>query len=447
MKKYIRTYIPRRILNLRHLYYAWKGAREYGYPSKELIVIGITGTSGKSSTAFLLRQLLEAAGLAVGSLSTIDFYIAGKQQWNDQKMTMLGKMQVQQYLRKMVEHHCDVAIVETTSEGYLQHRHRFIAYDGIVLTNLYPEHIDSHGSFENYKAAKLGIFSYVSHLSRKILAGKQVPRFCVVNAANEYANEFLQFAFDSSYLFARNDQVLYVEKKLLDDGMPLLLAKDVEVRKNGLHFDLDTMAINSRLFGEHNVSNILAALGVCQALNIDIHQVIAKLGEIAGIPGRIEFLPQAEKHGYQAIVDYAFEPKAMEQLYSVVRLLNPTRVIHVLGSTGGGRDIERRFTVGTMVGQRADIIVVTDEDPYDDDPETIMKDVASAVRKTGKKDNETLFQIVSRKEAIEKAVSLAQPGDIILVTGKGSEQAMVVKGSLIPWDDRSVLRAAIIARE
>ena len=133
----------------------------------------------------------------------------------------------------------------------------------------------------------------------------------------------------------------------------------------------------------------------------------------------------------------------MAKLYDILPLFTPKQIIDVLGATGGGRDIERRFTVGKFVGEKADIVIVTDEDPYDDDPREIMDDVASAVRKTGKKDNETLYIIEKRDEAIVKAITLAKEGDLVVITGKGSEQAMVVKGELIPWDDRSIARKAI----
>lgn len=436
--------LPKSVLNIRHFFFAWWGAVLYRHPSRELIVIGITGTSGKSSTAFILRTLLEEAGLKVGSLSTIDFYIAGEQQWNDQKMTMLGKMQVQRYLRDMVHAGCDVAIVETTSEGYIQHRHRFISYDAMVLTNLYPEHIDSHGSFEKYMAAKQGIVSYVASLPKKYIKGKEVPRFCVLNAAVPHIESFFSDTFPHTYFFARNDEELFVDTALLSHpGNTMLLAKDTHIDIQGLHFLCNGLAVSAQLYGDHNVSNILAAFGVCLGLHIPLEQIYKGLARIHGIPGRIEFIEDAVPYGFQVIVDYAFEPKAMQRLYDVVSFLAPKRIIHVFGSTGGGRDIERRFTVGRMVGERATIAIVTDEDPYDDDPLLIMNDVAKALRDVGKQDQQDLFIIEDRKQAIEKAVSLAQPGDIVLITGKGSEQAMVVKGNLVPWDDRTAVRGAL----
>lgn len=436
-----KKYLPKSIRNLKHLYYAWYGALEYHHPADCLLVIGITGTSGKSSTTYFLRQILEQSGFKVGSLSTIDFYINGELKLNDQKMTMLGKMQIQKYLREMVNKDCDIAIVETTSEGVVQHRHRFINYDIAMLTNLYPEHIESHGSFKNYKGAKLSFFKYISKLPRKNVQGTQrrwtgaralkpkiqtlfpttIPKIAVVNGDNEYADEFLQYSFDEKIKFESTNANIVTDK-------------------NGLHFVWNGTSFHAPLYGEHNVMNILAALTVAKRLHISDAQLKTAVQNLTGPEGRLEFIKEAEAKGFQVIVDYAFEPVAMQKLYDVVKLLAPKRIIHVFGGTGGGRDVSRRFTVGSYVGERADICIITDEDPYDDEPMSIINDVASAVQKTGKVEGQNLFKILDRKEAIEKALQLAQAGDIVLITGKGSEQGMVVKGKIVPWDDRKIVR-------
>ena len=448
VKRCIKQLIPKNILNIRHLFYAYVGMVWYRHPSSQLIVIGITGTSGKSSTTYLLRRLLEAAGHRVGSLSTIDFYINGKQYWNDQKMTMLGKMQVQKYLRMMVDAGCTIAIVETTSEGFLQHRHRGIWYDAMLLTNLYPEHLESHGGFDNYKAAKKGIFSYVASLPQKMVNGKVIPRFSVVNAANTYAQEFLSISFPHTYLFALNDQELFVDtKELARQHVSLLLAKNVSCNARGISFTIDDHSVQSKLYGDHNVANLLAGFAVLKGLSITIESIIPVIADVCSIPGRIEWIQEAEQYQFQVIVDYAFEPEAMKKLYDVIDMVSPKRVIHVLGSTGGGRDKERRFSVGAMVGEKADVVIVTNEDPYDDDPLSIMQDVASAVRNTGKHTDDSLLLEIDRRKAIYQALSMATPGDIVVITGKGSEQAMVVKGQLLPWDDRQVVRDGLSLRK
>ncbi len=430
--------IPARILNLRHLWYAWLGSVVYGHPSEHLLVIGVTGTSGKSSTIYFLRQMLEQAGFVVGSLSTIDFYIAGQDTLNDQKMTMLGKMQIQKYLREMVDKKCDIAIVETTSEGAVQYRHRFVNYDMMILTNLYPEHIESHGSFENYKAAKLGIFQYVSGSKRKQLTQlkNKVPKTAIVNQDVDSASDFLEFNFDQKMTFGQ-DEHTSVGVKDIDQTF---VATDVHSDGSGLTFSVQGHIFHAPLFGEHHASNIAAAIAGMHAVEVDWSLLQQAVSRLKPPPGRIEFIQEAEIHHFQVIVDYAFEPIAMEKLYTVVTVLQPKRVIHVFGSTGGGRDISRRFTVGEFIGSRADICVVTDEDPYDDDPLEIIRDVAAAVEKAGKQKGKDLHIIPDRGDAIRYALDVAQPGDLIVVTGKGSEQGIVRKGRLVPWDDRKIVR-------
>jgi UDP-N-acetylmuramoyl-L-alanyl-D-glutamate--2,6-diaminopimelate ligase len=435
-KQIIKKILPKKVYNLKHLFFAWRGAKQYDNPSEELMLIGITGTSGKSSTAYFLRQILEQAGYRVGSLSTIDFYVAGECKLNDQKMTMLGRSQIQKYLREMVDKKCDIAIVETTSEGFVQYRHCFINYDMIMLTNLYPEHIDSHGSFENYKAAKLGIFEYVSKCKRKKLPNTKlkaleaaccddIEKSAIVNATSEYASEFLQYNFERKYSFGDDIQNILSDEK-------------------GLHFEIAGKKFDAPLYGEHNIFNIAAALTAAYALGISLSDAQVAVANLKGPEGRLETVSEAEVYGFQVIVDYAFEPVAMQKLYAVVEKIQPKRIIHVFGSTGGGRDKARRFILGEYIGTRADICIVTDEDPYDDEPMEIIRDVAGAVEKTGKENGKNLFQILDRKQAIEKAVALSEPGDLLLVTGKGSEQKMVVKNNvMIPWDDRKIVREAI----
>ena len=435
-----------------HWYYAWWGAKKYHHPSEELLVVGVTGTSGKSSTVSLLRQLLEAAGFVVGSLSTIDFSIAGENKLNNQKMTMLGRAQTQQYLREMVHKGCQIAIVENTSEGSVQHRFRFTNYDFIAFTNLYPEHIESHGSFENYKAAKLRIFEYIAKYKRKNIKDikikipgweETVPKMAILNANSEHVNDFSQFPFDEVSFFSRSDKKMYIDDKEKNN---LLSVENIRSNKEGLAFTLHGKEIQTKMYGEYNVMNIVAAVSIARVLKIDWDILINTVQKFQGVPGRIEFIPEAEEKNFQVIVDYAFEPVAMKALYDVVQLISPKRIIHVFGSTGGGRDKERRFTVGKFVAENANICIITDEDPYDDNPQDIINDVARACTQAGKVEGKDLFKMVERGKAIEEAIMMAGEGDLVLVTGKGSEQAMVVKGELVPWDDRDVVRSAISKR-
>lgn len=455
LKSAIKNLLPKKLRNLRHWFYPWYGAMKYHHPSEEMLVIGVTGTSGKSSAIHFLRQMLESAGYKVGSLSTVDFYIAGEQKLNDKKMTMLGKMEIQRYLRQMADTGCQIAIIETTSEGYLQYRNRFINYDMMILTNLYPEHIESHGGFENYKKAKLGIFEYTANHKSKIINLKSIEKIAIVNGNSEYCKEFLDFGFDKKILFWREDQRKYYSDlssfgSAQDMPIPYLLsATNVEVDKNGLQFKIGERTFTPNLFGEHNVMNIMAAISVLRALDVSWSIIEKAVDELKSPPGRIEFIPESEKKGFKVIVDYAFEPVALSALYQVADLLKPirqahgkpARIIHVCGSTGGGRDKARRKPIGKLVGEKADIFIVTDEDPYDEDPMEIIKTVSAGAQEVGKKLGKDLFEILDRREAIKKAIEMARAGDLILITGKGSEQAMCVGGGkMVAWDDREIVR-------
>lgn len=409
----------------------------YKYPSDELLVIGITGTSGKSSTVYYLRQALESVGYTVGSLSTIDFHIAGTNKLNDQKMTMLGKTKIQKYVREMVDAGCDVAIIETTSEGRVQHRHRFINYDMMVLTNLYPEHIASHGSFEAYMQAKIDLFAYTAAQKRKRLDEKEIPKTALINTDHEefdLLDKCGGFGFEHVYEFSAYkdgtakkdttwiaDDVFYMTKTGDNESDPLF-----------------TRAINNN----HDEINRSIALSVVTILGGDADVAEEKVATCSTPPGRVEYIEEANEYGFTCIVDYAFEPVAISALYATVAKHDPKCIIHVAGSTGGGRDASTEKA--KLIAAHADIAIVTNEDPYDDDPMKIINAMADAMVEHGKVDNESLFRIEDRRDAIDKAIELAAPGDVVLVTGKGSEQAMVVKGGKkIPWDDRTEVRLAL----
>lgn len=427
IRRTLKNAIPRSVRDLRHFWFAFWGAVKYNHPSKELIVIGVTGTSGKSSVCFFLRQALEACGYTVGSLSTLEFYVAGEQKLNDRKMTMLGKMEIQRYLRKMVQSGCDVAIIETTSEGFLQYRHRFISYDMMILTNLYPEHLRAHGGFENYKKAKLDIFEYVATLSN-VKKDKAIPRTAIINADCDYADEFRTIEFDKALTYGTANE---------SD----IMARDMVAHADGVSFSIHNHTFNPHIFGIHNIENILAVISACRSLDLPWAQIEDAINSIVPAPGRIEHIKESQKRGFHVIVDYAFEPVALQKLYDVVDMLSPKKIIHVTGNTGGGRD--KPDKKAAVIAQNADIVIVTNEDPYDDDPQTIIDEMHDCLIQSGAAED-AIERISNRKRAIEHALSLAKKGDIVLITGKGSEQKMcVANGVMIDWDDRVVVRSLL----
>ena len=502
IKKIIPKSLFRKIQPGYHLVMNWLAGVWYGFPSEKLIVVGITGTTGKTTTVFMLAKLLQNAGLKVGYTSTAMFGDGEKEWLNDKKMTMLGRFFTQRMLRQMVKNKCQVAIVETTSEGIVQNRHRFINYDIVEFTGLYPEHIDSHGSFENYKRAKLKLVEHLEKCSQKdlgfkiydlrdikeseneqspafppehavliragraerserkaelsrptrssgqIASGNIISKTVIVNLDDKYAGEFLRagdgverkmgFTANSKQGTVNNKQRTVNGERLVEK----VVYKFLEMNKIGTKFRLEDEEVQLKILGEFNALNATAAGSVGKALGLNNQSIKKGLESIKGLPGRLERIDEGQD--FTVMVDYAFEPVAVEKLYETVAVLKPNKIIHVLGSTGGGRDVDRRAKLGKLAGERADYVIVTNEDPYDDDPLEIIKMVAEGAEKAGKMKDKNLFLIKDRKKAIRKAISLAGENDLVLITGKGSEQAIAgPNGKLIPWDDRKVAREVI----
>ena len=457
----IKKIIPKYVFNFFQPYYhfimSFIAALWYRFPSNDLIVIGITGTTGKTTSTYLLAQILKSCGLKVGYTSTAMFSDGNKEWLNDKKMTMLGRFFTQSLLRDMVKNGCQYAIVETTSEGIIQSRHKFINYDTIIFTGLYPEHIESHGGFENYKQAKGLLFAHLEKCKQKysdnkknILRGlsdgqkinsKKVKKTIIVNGDDEHADYFLRFWAEVKYqIKSKKFEVKSVTDKLIEHKVENVLINKVKIEKGIIKFNLDPVYdFELSLLGDFNILN--SSFGLVVAYNEQLKMVNVKnaLKNITGIPGRLERVNLGQD--FHIIVDYAFEPNALRKLFKVIKSsLNYNRIIHVVGSAGGGRDSARRPLLGQISANNANVTIVTNEDPYDEDPAKIISEVASGTKKAGKKEGDNLFSIIDRRQAISKAISFAKKGDLVVVTGKGCEQAICVEnGKVIPWDDRKVI--------
>jgi UDP-N-acetylmuramoyl-L-alanyl-D-glutamate--2,6-diaminopimelate ligase len=431
MLSLLRRLTPKYIIHLYHRLFADLANTWYRSPSEKMIVIGVTGTSGKSTVVYLIAKMLERAGYRVGVASTIFFKVDQREWLNDKKMTMVGRFQLQGLLSDMVKANCQYAIVETTSEGIVQYRHRHVAYDTLVFTNLYPEHIESHGSFENYKNAKLTIFKELINQPRKTIAGQKIKKTVIANVDDEHAADFLSFPADEKIGFSLGVPVTEADK--------MITAKNEAVTAEGIAFAVDAQPFVLQLLGRHSIYNALTAIAVGQSQGLSLPSIATALGAIPNVPGRIEFIREGQP--FTIIVDYAFEPVAMLRLYETIAQLPHRKIIHVFGASGGGRDADRRPKLGKLAGEQADLIILTQDDPYDDDLEQITDQVAAGAIGVGKIVDRSLLKILDRREAIQKALSLAKSQDIVVITGKGSEQVMAVKkGRKIPWDDRQVVR-------
>ncbi len=420
MKRLLRSVLPRSAIRAYHFLCAWVGAVWYRFPSRRLLVVGITGTSGKSSTIFFVRQILEALGQRACALSTIEFALPSGRTLNDKKMTMLGRFFIQRFLRRAVRERCDVALIETTSEGVVQHRHRGIAYDVAVLTNLYPEHIEAHGGFEPYVRAKLDLFW-------------RLPRsgIAVINRDDALANR-VSAACRSAVAWYGRDGIEYKKH-----AWPI---RNYNSGDFGIMFDVKGHQIRSSLQGDVNADNIRAAVAAALALRVPLDAISRGIAGVKEIPGRMQIIQQKP---FRVIVDYAHTPDSLERIYASVadkkNKIQGSRLICVLGSAGGGRDIWKRPEFGKIAARNCREIIVTNEDPFDESPENIMEEIVAGARSEGRTAH--IERTGDRREAIRRALSFARNNDAVIITGKGNETFIrAARGEKIPWNDEQVVR-------
>lgn len=412
MEKLLRTtekYIPKKLYKFFQPYYhlllAVVGTTIYRKPSRHLFVIGVTGTKGKSSTVEFVNAVLEASGKKTAILSTIRFKIGNHNTPNKYKMTMPGRFFTQKFLSDAKREGCDYAIIEMTSEGARFFRHFGVELDALIFTNLSPEHIESHGSFEKYKKAKL---SLVKHLARS----KKPNRLSIANIDNKYGFSFLIHTVDKNLGYSLRDIQITHE----DEISSTIIYKDTE--------------ITIPLPGRFNISNTLAALTLGSELGISVDTMKHGIESLKQIRGRVERVECGQD--FTVIVDYAHTDDSLRNLYSA---FSSSRKIAVLGSTGGGRDAWKRPVLGKIADENCDEVIITDEDPYDEDPMKIINEVASGVTR------HTPHRIIDRREAIRFALSQARTGDVVLITGKGTDPyIMGPNGTKEIWDDATVAK-------
>ncbi len=404
-----RKIIPEKIFKALQPIYHWLmaflAAVIYRFPSRKIFVVGVVGTKGKTSTIEIISAILEEAGYKTALTSSLRFKTNKESQKNEYKMTMPGRFFMQKFLRKAVKEKCQYAILEMTSEGAVQHRHKFIKLNALIFTNLAPEHIEAHGSFENYREAKLKYF-------KALEKSKEKRRIIIINEDDQNAGRFLNFDIP--------EKIKYGLKNL----------KSYTLLKDGVEFEIDNIKIKSKLCGEFNLYNILAAISFCKSQNIGVETIKIAVEKFKGIEGRMEEINEGQD--FKIIVDYAHTPDSLEKVYEVFQ---NSKKICVLGSAGGGRDKWKRPEMGKIASKHCDQIILTNEDPYDEDPRAIVEEVKGGIS-SGRCEI-----IMDRGEAIKKALSYAKTGDAVIITGKGAEPwLMGPKGTKIKWDDREVVR-------
>jgi len=448
MKFFLKNIVPQPVFDLYYKALEYAAAFWYGFPSRKMIVIGITGTKGKSTVVRLTSYILEQAGFKTGWTSSIDFKSREKIEPNNTKMTMIGRFAMQKLLSRMAEAGCRYAIIETSSEGLAQFRHIGIDYDIAVLTNLSPEHIERHRGFANYKAAKQMLFASLAKSFRKKINGYEVKKNIIASIADKYADDFLKFKADEKFGYAISEKEI-TNKIKLDEN---IFADQINTTLYGTDFLLQApqgaVKIQSRLLGIFNVENMLAAVSIALSQGIDLEVVKRALDSFESIAGRMERITAPA--GFTIFIDYAHEPKSLESVYQFCRSLVPKesdkKLICVLGAAGGGRDKWKRPVMGELAARYCDQIILTNEDPYDELPEKIIDEIESGSSKIRNSKFE-IRKIIDREKAIGEALTLAGSGDIIILTGKGSERCIMgPNNSKIPWNEKEVVEKLLNSR-
>lgn len=406
---------------LYHKILAVLAAVYYRFPSRYLHVIGVTGTKGKTTTTNLITAILTEAGYKVGMTSTINFQVGTLRWSNTTKITTLGPFFLQKMLRQMVDQGCSHAILEVSSHALLQNRVWGINFDTAVFTNIGEDHLDYHGGFENYLRAKGMMFARLNRSARKA----RVQKVSVLNVDDPNFAYFDQYLADQKYTYSLKSGTVYAtDLQLLPTGSKFVL-----------HVPNNKIDIQFKLPGNFNVYNALAAATVALSNNINVNVIKAALEKASAIPGRFEAIECGQK--YNIIVDYAHTVDSLASLLSLYKNLTRGKLYVVFGATGGGRDKAKRPKMGAAADKYADYIIVTDDDPYDDDEWQIIENVCAGIKR---EEGDRLWKIPSRLEAIKLALTLANEGDCVIIAGKGAEEVQMIGGQVVPWDDRVVVR-------
>lgn len=438
MKKLISKIFPQSLKNKGHKFEARFAAFKNGYPASKIKVIGVTGTKGKTSVCSMIASILDAAGRKNAMETTINTKIGDKIVPHTEKSRWVSTPPsgvIQSFLKKAVAEKCEYVILETTSQAIDQNRIYGIKFDVLVYTNLSHDHLDYHKTRENYLEAKL-----------KVFRDNPESKF-VINMDDLNWNKF--------YSLPSAEKFLYSIKKPIDHGAVArkILTSPDKVTFTAAH-DNGQNIINLKIPGLFNVQNALAAYCTGLALKIDPEKIKAGLEKIELISGRMESVKVSKNQDFSVIVDYAHNPDSLKNVYETVRdgMKNTGgRMIAVLGATGR-RDKTKRPLMGALSGHFADLVIFTNEDPYDEDPEKIIEEVAEGIHSGSKKKHQwrlhrNYWKVLDREQAIAKAIREAEKNDVVVITGKGAEEVMAVGiDKFIPFSDRKIAKQELEKR-
>jgi UDP-N-acetylmuramoyl-L-alanyl-D-glutamate--2,6-diaminopimelate ligase len=397
-----------------------------------LTVIGITGTDGKTTTSNLVYQILLSAGKRAGILSTLNAVIGNEVLDTGFHVTTPEAPDVQRYLARMVVAGLTHVVIESTSHGLAQHRVTGCEFDIGIVTNITHEHLDYHGSYEAYRAAKARLFT---ELANTIEKSQGNPRLAVLNKD------------DQSYDYLRNVTTVRQVSYGLQPGADIW-AEEINQDVTGLHYIVRGPDINfpidSSLVGDYNVSNCLAAIAATAiGLEIPSKAIQAGVAALRDVPGRMERIELGQD--FLGIVDFAHTPNALRVTLETARQMTTGRVLVVFGSAGL-RDRQKRRMMAEISAQLADVTILTAEDPRTESLEAILAEMSDAARSQGAVEGQTFWRAPDRGEAIRLAIQMALPGDVVVACGKGHEQSMCFGEVEYAWDDRIAMRAALVER-
>jgi UDP-N-acetylmuramoyl-L-alanyl-D-glutamate--2,6-diaminopimelate ligase len=402
----------------------------YDFPARQMTVIGVTGTDGKTTTANIIFQILKQAGIRAGMISTVNAVIGDEELDTGFHVTTPDSPEVQGYLARMLAAGLTHVVLETTSHGLAQHRAAACEFDIAVVTNITHEHLDYHGSWENYRDAKAILFRELTTTREKPQGN---PRLAVLNK-DERSYEFLADISPRSVSYS------------LESGADLW-ADNVSFDAQGASFNVksdgEDLPVQTHLAGAYNISNCLAAIGATViGLGISPHTASEGIASLPGVPGRMERIDMGQD--FTAIVDFAHTPNALEKALQAARTMTDGCVIAVFGSAGL-RDREKRRMMAEVSVKLADLTIMTAEDPRTESLEGILAEMADAARGQGGIEGVDFWCVQDRGAAIQKAIAMAEADDLVIACGKGHEQSMCFATTEYPWDDRTAMRAALAA--
>ena len=406
--------MAKKLKNAYHFLLAWFGAFVYGFPSRKIYVIGVTGTKGKSSTVELVHAVLQAAGKKTALLSSVHIGFGSELALNPRKNTMPGRMFIQKFLRQAVDVGCEYAIFEVTSQGVVQHRHRFIDFDVAAVTCLHPEHIESHGTYEKYRGAKVSFFRDTARLSRK----KKKLFFINSEMSGGGDAQFFEDAVRHPTGVGHFGAIEYYNKQdFIANALGGSVAK-----------------LSPWFTSDFNLENAALAYAICRSAGVSSDAILEVFKNFPGVFGRYEWISAHTKNGnFSVVVDYAHTPGSFEALFKAISQKKHARILSVFGSYGHGRDVWKRPETGAIAEHYSDHLYITDESSGDEDPMQIINQIASGV-----KDASKVTKILDRREAIQAACSAAREGDIVALVGKGHESDITTGGRVIAWNERAV---------